>query len=754
MRLVRLLSLLVLCFLGSSLLPADTAVAQGLSIPGLSVGQKAVEKPQDKPLDKQQLQHSLDAIIGTLEDQQKRADLLKQLKALRDTTRELPGKKASDVVEGQGMLDVLAVYFSDFSGPARSLQRSAWLWSGQGLAALTDYRHLVASSSWKQLSIGGGEAAVGLATWLLLLLALMWAARRLLLWRDIPQLLPRDPSPKVLGAHFLQQVLPWALAFAIMIAGLHQLPISPFCRAAVLVVAYVTLCARLLTAVLESVACVFVRGHRQVAVDIIRRKALKPLFVIGVLVSLGDAVLSERLTLLLGGGLTQLVAMISGVCAGLLSIWLVFYIRRPVTHLLGNRRYSRRKKQVALHGLVKLVARLWFVPALLFVGGPLVAILWTGGKVNEVLPKAVLCIVLLIVTLVLTGVLRRHSEKKVRRERSTDYGRRLIHFGYTLLHSLLWLMFVEAILRIWDLSLLAIGGKGALAGIVGQALLGVVGTVLVAWLVWILADTAIERALSGKRRSGQQRANMRAQTIRPLVRNIIFFTILTIAFIFGLSNLGVNVTPLLAGAGVIGLAIGFGAQTLVQDLITGLFILVEDSLAVGDFVQILGFMGTVEGLSLRTVRLRDLDGVLHIITFSHIDSIHNMSRQFGIALLKIRIPHELPIDDAIAMMKETAAELRQDPIMRHKVWSPLEIQGVHSFEEGCAVLRMRMRTSPEYQWEVGRDFNLRLKRRMESAFVGPGAPRVSVHLEGEGGSYFGAARRRPDNTAGPTALTP
>ena len=202
----------------------------------------------------------------------------------------------------------------------------------------------------------------------------------------------------------------------------------------------------------------------------------------------------------------------------------------------------------------------------------------------------------------------------------------------------------------------------------------------------------------------------------------------------GLSTLGVDVTPLLAGAGIIGLAVGFGAQTLVQDLITGLFIVVEDSMSVGDFVEINGFMGTVEGFNLRTVRLRDLEGVVHHITFSKISSIHNMSRQFGIALIKIRIPRELPIDDAILLMEETAEELRTQPDMRWLIWSPLEMQGIHSFEEGCPVLRMRMRTKPECQWDVSRAFNLLLKRNMEERYIDVAAPRINVQMDGEGGA--------------------
>lgn len=168
---------------------------------------------------------------------------------------------------------------------------------------------------------------------------------------------------------------------------------------------------------------------------------------------------------------------------------------------------------------------------------------------------------------------------------------------------------------------------------------------------------------------------------------------------------------------------------MVQDLITGIFILIEDSLAVDDFVRINNHMGTVEGLTLRTVRLRDLDGVVHIITFSRIESIHNMSRQFGIALMRIRIPYDMKIDDAITLMQETAQELRNDPMMRHYIWSPLEMQGVQGFEEGCPILRMRFRTAPEMQWDVSRAFNLLLKQRMEAQSIDLGVPRLSVSME-------------------------
>ena len=185
-----------------------------------------------------------------------------------------------------------------------------------------------------------------------------------------------------------------------------------------------------------------------------------------------------------------------------------------------------------------------------------------------------------------------------------------------------------------------------------------VGTMLVAWLIWILTDTALQHALGT---SGKNRANVRALTMLPLIRNTIMATIAVIAIIVALANMGMNVTPLLAGAGVIGLAIGFGAQSLVTDLITGLFIIIENSLSIDDYVDVGNHLGTVEGLTIRTVRLRDLDGVVHTIPFSQIKTIKNYSREFGYAMFRWPVPATMLIDDAVALVREVAAELRGDP---------------------------------------------------------------------------------------------
>lgn len=732
MPLTRFLSLW--CLLVCLLLAFSGPLMATPLTPLAMFGGKPDQQKQEK--NPKQLRQSLDEVISTLENAGKRKKLLKQLKALRSSLKHA-GKQGgeSTLIKGGGLLDALALSFGS-GRKSLATGKQAWAhWRALTSGAEGDFQQLItsekASDLWRNLVWSG----LGLVVWLGLVLLLIWLVRLMFKWFDWPVELPGRHKPLQLLIWLFRQILPWGVVFVGMLLVLPNLNLSALMTVVVLVAAWVSLCGRVFSSLVEAVISLFAQGHRQTAVDILRRKAIVPLFVIGMLVAFSDMMLGKEMIRMLGEHLSEWLSVVSGAIAGLLCIWLILRIRRPVSHLIANRRYSVRHKHGARRRLVLLLARLWYVLALLLVGVPLIVLVVTGGEGNEAIPKAIACVVMLVGALVAASLCRRQAERIYRRNTKGEYRARLIRFGYTLARFVIWLLFVELSLRVWGWSLGDIGEHSPLLALLANALVGICVTILVAWLAWILADTALERAML-KTRGGGQRANVRLQTISPLVRNIIFFTILVIAILMGLASFGVNITPLLAGAGIIGLAIGFGAQALVQDLITGLFILVEDALAVGDFIQIRGYMGTVEGLNLRTVRLRDLDGVLHILTFGHIDSIHNMSRRFGITLLKIRLPRDLPVDDAIEMMQETAAELRKEPFVGPLVWSDIEMQDVHSFEEGCAVLRMRMRTAPEYQWNVGRAFNLLLKRRMEARDVHPGAARLSISMEAQGGRQY------------------
>lgn len=707
-----------------SLMISVTAHAQSVSLPSL-VGSESEEQPD---VASENFQSSLNDVINMLESEDQR-------RALLDSLRELQLSAEAVEEEGvvrQGLLGALADTLSDIGEQAQAGDSPIDEWSRQLVQGVEDLRALNAGADQRDAVRAVAEGALLAVIWSGLLVAMIAFGRVVAKRRHWPLDLPRDPKAWLLAVHFLRRMLPWALAFVITLGVGQLLPYSPG-RALVLVVAYICLCGRALSVVFETVVAFFSRGHRFTAVQVLQHKALRGLFVIGALIALGDAVNSTRLMELLGTELSGLVSVLANMLAALLSARFIFKYQRPIRHLICNRPYKQRRDASTAVELVRALGGLWHIPALLMVGGSLLAMFVTVGDVGTALARSIVSASLLVLTLVITGLLRRQEErlgKRRHRRRFSQYRKRLERFGFVLAHLSVWMVFAELSMQVWGGSLFGLGQQGVASARIGQALVSLGATVLLAWLVWIFADTAIQRALTSSARSRGRRVNQaRAQTITPMIRNVIFVTILIIAVIAGLANLGVNVTPLLAGAGVIGLAVGFGAQTLVQDLITGIFILIEDSLAVDDFVTINTHMGTVEGLTLRTVRLRDLDGVLHIITFSRIESIHNMSRQFGIALMRIRIPYDMKIDDAITLMQETAQELRKDPMMRHYIWSPLEMQGVQAFEDGCPILRMRFRTAPEMQWDVSRAFNLLLKQRMEAQEIDLGVPRLSVRME-------------------------
>jgi len=219
----------------------------------------------------------------------------------------------------------------------------------------------------------------------------------------------------------------------------------------------------------------------------------------------------------------------------------------------------------------------------------------------------------------------------------------------------------------------------------------------------------------------------------PLVRNALLVTILTIAGIVTAANLGINVTPLLAGAGVIGLAIGFGAQSLVTDLITGLFIIIEETISVGDWIDLdNGHAGTVEHLSIRTVRLRDGQGAIHAIPFSQIKIVKNLSRDFAFAVFEVRVPFSVDLDTVTRMIRETGAELVADFRYRREILGPVEVWGLDRFDPNWMVVKGQIKTRPLQQWSVARAFNARLKRHMDEAGIEMPVPQMQVHMSPRG----------------------
>jgi len=258
-------------------------------------------------------------------------------------------------------------------------------------------------------------------------------------------------------------------------------------------------------------------------------------------------------------------------------------------------------------------------------------------------------------------------------------------------------------------------------GLGGLATTGlrIVAIVAVAWVAVAVGQHAVRKLrMRIASRLDDREAVQRAETIGRVVRYLIAVVVSIIAGMLVLGELGVSVAPILGAAGVVGLAVGFGAQSLVKDYFTGFFLLLENQIRQGDVVKLGEHAGLVEEVTLRYVRLRDYDGHVHFVPNSMVSSVINMSRGFAQAV----------IDAAMAVMREVAAGLRGDPAFAQRILDDLEIAGVEQWADSAVILRARLRVKPLEQWTVRREYLRRLKAAFDRAGIEIPFPQLKLHL--------------------------
>lgn len=219
----------------------------------------------------------------------------------------------------------------------------------------------------------------------------------------------------------------------------------------------------------------------------------------------------------------------------------------------------------------------------------------------------------------------------------------------------------------------------------------------------------------------------RGQTAAQLVRSVGG----VIAVIFGIIatlNLFIDIRPILAGAGILGLAISFGAQSLVKDIISGFFILIEDQFVVGDVIEAAGRTGTVERVTLRVVTLRDLRGVVHMIPNGQLTSVSNLTRSWSRAVVDIGVAYEANVDRALEVFREEANTLWEDPAWKPKLLGAPDVVGVDELGDSGVILRTMVRTQPGKQWECAREFRRRIKNRLDQEGIEIPFPQRTVHI--------------------------
>jgi len=251
----------------------------------------------------------------------------------------------------------------------------------------------------------------------------------------------------------------------------------------------------------------------------------------------------------------------------------------------------------------------------------------------------------------------------------------------------------------------------------GQRILSASGTMLVtivlAFGVWEAINGGVQRHLDHLQRDAQMAKSARLRTLLPLLRTTLLITLAIIAGLMILSEIGINIGPLLAGAGIVGVAIGFGSQKLVQDLITGIFLLLENAMQVGDTVTVSGLSGTVENLSVRTIRLRAADGSVHIIPFSSVTSVTNVNRGLGNASVNVRVAYDEDADRVGDELKAIVADMRTDPDLSAKMLSDLQLWGVDKLDGASVTIAGQVVCTDSGRWAVQREFNRRMKRRFQ-----------------------------------------
>ena len=209
----------------------------------------------------------------------------------------------------------------------------------------------------------------------------------------------------------------------------------------------------------------------------------------------------------------------------------------------------------------------------------------------------------------------------------------------------------------------------------------------------------------------------RAETISGLSRKAMVTLIWTIAWLMILKEMNFDVRPLLAGAGVVGVAIGFGAQNIVKDVLGGLFLMMENQVRVNDVAIINGKGGLVEEINLRTTVLRGEDGAVHIFPNGNIQSLSNLTREFSYYVFTLGISYGNDPDEAVAVLKEIAGGIASEDPYRGSILAPLEVWGVDQLSNSAVVIKARIKTLPSRQWDVGREMNRRIKKRFEDAQI-------------------------------------
>ncbi|MFQ5619285.1 MAG: mechanosensitive ion channel family protein [Rhodospirillales bacterium] len=694
----------------------------------------------------------LEALVATIEDEAGRKRLVARIRALIAAQKGVTEEPAVESL-GAGFIDRLS----------ENVKKS----SGRLAAAVQTLSDLPGLAAWLRAQAGDPDARAlwqGLLFKLALVLAVGWGAQRLVRFllgrtrralegRDTDSLLVRIP---VLAGRTVLDVVPIA-AFAGAAYG--ALPLTQpgpevYVVALTVINAYLIVRATLVVARMllvpavpslrvlpiggETANYLFIWTRRLVWVTVAGYFLAEAALLLG-LPAGGHAGLLHLLGLLVTGMVVVFVLQNRAAVAG--------WVRGAAD--AGPGRFGVRTLRARF-------ADIWHVPAIIYVAG--VYGVWALGVEGgfqfmaraTIATAAILTVAGLAAYGLRRGVRRGFAVKEEVKTRFPTLEARANRYLPVLHVGLRWVIYAVAALAV--LQAWGIDTFGWLETPFGRRLtestLSIVTVTVLALIVWEAISSAIERYLTRTDADGTRvERSARARTLLPLLRNAVLVVLTVMVSMIVLSELGVDIAPLLAGAGVVGLAIGFGAQKLVQDVITGAFILFEDSIAVGDVVDVGGLAGVVEALSIRSIRLRDLSGKVHTVPFSAVDTVTNMTKDFSYYVFEVGVGYREDTDEVTGVLKEIGAEMQDDPEFGPLILAPFEVLGVDQFADSAVIIKARFKTAPIKQWTVGREFNRRMKQRFDELGIEIPFPHTTIYFGEDKHGEAPPARIRTEEAA-------
>ncbi|CAG4889293.1 mechanosensitive ion channel family protein [Paraburkholderia saeva] len=446
-----------------------------------------------------------------------------------------------------------------------------------------------------------------------------------------------------------------------------------------------------------------------------------------------------------------LIKVVTLIAHVMLSI-LILQCRQPVATRIRTRLAHIPSMEIAgdwfadiwAYVAAAVVMALWFVWALDVHNG-YQALVHLGGLSLAVVVAA------RVVAIVIIGALGRafNIDEDAQASIPHRHASRYYPLAKRTVSTVLVVVTALVLLQLWGFNVSQFFTRGTIGHRLASALVTISIAAFVALVVWEGVNVAIERRLDQWTTGGDLVRAARLRTLLPMLRSALSVVIALVVVLTGLSELGVNTAPLLASASIFGVALGFGSQKLVQDFITGIFLLMENAMQVGDWVTLAGVSGTVEYLSIRTVRLRGGDGSLYTVPFSSVSMVNNTNRGLGNASVRVSIAYGEDVDRAIETLNEIGASMRNDDAFKDGILSDFSFWGVDSVDGAAITLAGQMQCRDKSRWPVQREFNRRIAAMFQARGIQIANPNRSLLVQTES-----VAEREPGTAEAPPDARP